>query len=61
MGCGNVPNNAYDQGVQELGSSTGGCRVCSLACARFRPLPDPPARLSATLVDVFLAFVRFEF
>jgi hypothetical protein len=61
VGCGNVPDNAYDQGGQELGVSADGCRVRSLACARFTPLPAPPAGLSATLPDVFLAFVRFEF
>ena len=46
VSCGNVPNNAYDQGGQELVASAGACLACSLVGARFRPLPAPPARLS---------------
>jgi len=45
VGCGNVPDNAYDQGVQELGVSAGGCHARSLAGARFTPLPAPPSAL----------------
>jgi hypothetical protein len=45
VGCGNVPNLAYDQGGQELDTSAGGCRAGSLAGARFRPLPAPPRTL----------------
>ena len=46
VGCGNVPDNAYAQGGQELVASAGACLACSLVGARFRPLPAPPARLS---------------
>ena len=45
VGYGNVPNLAYDQGVQELDTSVCGCRTCSLAGARFRPLPASPRTL----------------
>ena len=47
VGSENVPNNAYAQDGQELSSSAGACRAGSLASARFRPCPAPPARLSA--------------
>jgi hypothetical protein len=47
VGSENVPNNPYAQDGQELGASAGVCRAGSLAGARFRPLPAPPARLSA--------------
>ena len=47
VGSENVPNNAYAQDGQELGVSAGACRAGSLAGALFRPLPAPPARLSA--------------
>ncbi len=43
----NVPNYAYTQDGQELGASAGACRAGSLAGDRFRPLPAPPACLSA--------------
>jgi hypothetical protein len=47
VGSENVPNNAYAQDGQELGEAAGACRAGSLVGARFRPLPAPPARLSA--------------
>ena len=47
VGSENVPNNGYAQDGQELGASAGACRAGSLAGARCRPLPAPPARLSA--------------
>ena len=47
VGSENVPNNAYAQDGQELVASAGACRAGSLVGARFRPLPAPPARLSA--------------
>ncbi len=31
VGCGNIPDNAYAQGGQELGVSAGACRAGSLA------------------------------
>ncbi len=61
VGSENVPNNAYAQDSQELGASGGACRGGSLAGARFRPLPAPPASLSAPLPDMFLAFCASKF
>jgi len=61
VGCRKVPNNAHVQGGQELGVSVGDCRSRSLAGTLFSPLPAPPARLSTTLTDVFLAFTHLEF
>ena len=61
VGSENVPNNGYAQDGQELGATAGACRACSLAGARFRPLPAPPARLSAPLPDMFLAFFASKF
>ena len=52
VGSENVPNNAYAQDGQELGASAGACRAGSLAGAWFRPLPAPPAPLSAPLPDM---------
>ena len=48
VGCRNVPNNAYAQDDQELGTSAGACRACSLAGAWFRQLPAPPRTLVCT-------------
>jgi hypothetical protein len=45
VGCGNVPNLAYDQGGQELDTSVCVCRASSLASARFSLLPAPPRML----------------
>ena len=61
MGSKNVPNNAYAQDGQELGASVGACRAGSLAGARCRPLPAPPARLSAPLPAISLAFSASKF
>jgi hypothetical protein len=61
VGSENVPNNAYAQDGQELGASAGACRAGSLAGDRFRPLTAPPARLSAPLPDMFLAFCASKF
>jgi hypothetical protein len=60
VGSENVPNNAYTQDDQELGPSAGVCRVGSLACARFRPLPAPPARLSAPFACYIPRIFRFQ-
>ena len=48
VGCRNVPNNAYAQDDQELGTSAGACRAGSLAGAWFRQLPTPPRTLVCT-------------
>jgi hypothetical protein len=44
VGCGNVPDNAYTQGGQELGASAGGCRTGSLAGAQGPAIAYPPPR-----------------
>jgi hypothetical protein len=56
----NVRKNAYAQDGQELGASAGACRAGSLACAWFRPLPAPPARLSAPFACYIPRIFRFQ-
>ncbi len=60
VGSENVPNNAYAQDGQELDVSVGVCRADSLACARFSPLPAPPARLSAPFACHIPRIFRFQ-
>ncbi len=60
VGSENVPNNAYVQDDQELGVSVGGCRAGSLAGARFRSLPAPPARLSSPFACHIPRIFRFQ-
>ena len=60
VGSENVPNNGYAQDGQELGASAGACRAGSLAGARFRPLPAPPARLSAPFACHIPRIFRFQ-
>ena len=60
VGSEDVPNNVYAQDGQELGASAGACRAGSLAGARFRPLPAPPARLSAPFACHIPRIFRFQ-
>ena len=60
VGSENVPNNAYAQDGQELGVSAGACRAGSLAGDRFRPLPAPPACLSAPFACHIPRIFRFQ-
>jgi hypothetical protein len=62
VGYGNVPDSEYTQGSLELNTSAGPCRAGSLADAQGQVVaPLPPARLSATLSDMFLALHTSKF